>query len=399
MRVAIVHDWLYVVGGAERVLQGMLRCFPEADVHCLFDFLPQADRHGIGYETSKTSFLQHMPGMRRRHMLYLPLMPIAIEQTDLRNYDVVISSSFAVAKGVIVGPDQLHVSYVHSPMRYAWDLQHTYLEEAGLARGVGGLLARSLLHFMRIWDTRTSNGVDSYVANSKFVARRIQKTYRRDSEVIYPPVSVPLLLSELVKERFFLTASRLVLYKNTRLIVEAFRDLPNEKLIVVGKGPQLEQLRSLAPPNVTFLGFVHDDELHRLMAAARAFIFAAEEDFGIVLVEAQAHGTPVIALGRGGALETVVTEGPSPTGLFFAEPRADLITAAVRKFIRDEARFSRFNCHQNAWRFSEERFDFAFKAFVEDRWAAYGEKLAFPPMGGADIRIIAEPKSRIRVAP
>lgn len=368
MRVAIVHDWLYVFGGAERVLQGMLRCFPDADVHCLFDRLPQAERRRIGYESSKTSFLQRMPGIRW-HTLYLPLMPFAIEQTDLRKYDVIISSSFAVAKGVLTGPDQLHVSYVHSPMRYAWDMQHTYIEESGL-EGVCGFLARFLLHGMRIWDVRTIHGVDAYVANSKFVARRIQKSYRRDAEVIYPPVFVPPVLPQVPKERFFLTASRLVQYKNTRIIVEAFRDLPNEELIVVGNGPELTRIKRLAGPNVTILGFVEDDELYRLMAAARAFVFAAQEDFGIVVVEAQARGTPVIALGRGGARETVVTEGSARTGLFFAESRADLVAAAVRQFIEEEAHFSRVSCHRNALGFSEDRFGLAFKAFVQDRWVA-----------------------------
>ncbi len=374
MRVAIVHDWLYVFGGAERVLQGMLKCFPEADVHCLFDLLPQADRSRIGYVTSKTSFLQRIPGIRR-HTLFLPLMPIAIEQTDLRKYDVVISSSFAVAKGVITGPDQLHVSYVHSPMRYAWDMQHTYLEEARLNRGIGGVFARSLLHWMRVWDLRTVNGVDAYIANSKFVARRIQKLYRRDAAVIYPPVFVPPSLPQVPKERFFVTASRLVQYKNTCKIVEAFRKLPNEKLIVVGDGPELNRLKSIAGPNVSFVGFVPDEELYRLMAAARAFIFAAQEDFGIVVVEAQARGTPVIALGRGGARESIVAEGPAPTGLFFSEPTGELIAAAVQRFIADEARFSRANSHRNAQRFSADRFGAAFKAFVEDRWIALETEL------------------------
>ena len=392
MRIAIVHDWLYVMGGAERVLQGMLRCFPEADVHCLFDLLPEADRRRIGYASSKTSFLQRMPGIRR-HALFLPLMPIAIEQTDLRAYDLIISSSFAVAKGVITGPDQLHVSYVHSPMRYAWDMQHTYLEESKLDRGIGGVLARTLLHWMRMWDLRTVNGVDAYIANSRFVARRIHKLYHRDAAVIYPPVFVPPLLPHVAKERFFVTASRLVQYKNTAKIVEAFRDLPDEKLIVVGDGPELARLKSIAGPNVTFRGFVEDDELYRLMAAARAFIFAAQEDFGIVVVEAQARGTPVIALGRGGARESVVAEGPAPTGLFFAEPKAELIAAAVRRFIADEARFTRANCYRNALRFSAERFGSAFKAFVEERWSAFEARLFAQP-AQAEGRYPAQSDSR-----
>src|SRR5271157_5712814 len=179
MRIAIVHDWLYVLGGAEKVLKGMLACFPSADLFCLFDILSEEDRARIGYQRATTSILQRMPGIRKRHRMYLPLMPLAIEQLDLSAYDVIISSSYAVAKGVLTGPDQLHVAYVHSPMRYAWDLQHQYLSESGLEHGVKSWLARAMLQQMRLWDSRTAHGVDAYIANSHFVARRIRKTYGR----------------------------------------------------------------------------------------------------------------------------------------------------------------------------------------------------------------------------
>ncbi len=191
LRIALVHDWLYTVGGAERVLGAMLRCLPGADVHCLFDTLAPADRARIGYATSRTTFLQRLPGIRRRHRAYLPLMPLAIEQLDLGAYDLVISSSFVVAKGVLTGPDQLHLAYVHSPMRYAWDLQHEYLRRSGVARGLKGAYARMLLHYMRLWDTRTASGPDAFIANSHFVARRMRKAYGRTAEVIHPPVAVP----------------------------------------------------------------------------------------------------------------------------------------------------------------------------------------------------------------
>lgn len=250
-----------------------------------------------------------------------------------------ISSSHAVAKGVITGPDQLHVSYVHSPMRYAWDLQHQYLREAGLDHGLRSVLARALLHRMRLWDSRTANGVDDYVANSRFVARRIRKLYGRQAAVIYPPVSVPPALPRWPKERFFLTASRLVPYKNTRAIVEAFRELPDETLLVAGTGPELSRLKAIATPNVKFLGFVEQSKLEQLMGQARAFVFAAEEDFGIVVVEVQGQGTPVIALGRGGALETVIGDGPDATGLFFPASTPGAIANAVRKFAEREAVF------------------------------------------------------------
>lgn len=372
-RVAVVHDWLYTLGGAEKVLRSILRCFPQADLHCLFDVLDEEGRREIGHERAVTSFLQRMPRIARNHRLYLPLMPLAIEQLDLSRYDLVISSSFAVAKGVITGPDQLHVSYVHSPMRYAWDLQHRYLQEARLQTGPKSWAARLLLHRMRIWDARTASGVDRYIANSNFVARRLRKIYGRGAAVIHPPVHVPERPPATPKGDFFLTASRLVPYKNTRVIVEAFARLPGERLIVVGDGPDHARLKASAGPNVDLLGFVGDAELRGLMASARAFVFAAEEDFGIAPVEAQALGTPVIALGRGGALETVVARGPGATGLLFDEPEPAQVASAVERFIAEEARFSPEACFRNAGRFSQARFEREFRRYVD---AAYAEFVA-----------------------
>jgi glycosyltransferase involved in cell wall biosynthesis len=375
VRTAIVHDWLYTVGGAERVLASILRCCPSSDVFCLFDTLNPAQRAQIGYTASRTSFLQRMPRIRRNHRMYLPLMPIAIEQLDLRAYDLVISSSYAVAKGVLTGPDQLHLSYVHSPIRYAWDMQHRYLEESNLVTGLKSVMARLLLHKIRIWDTRTANAVDDYMTNSHFVARRIQKLYGRRAEVIHPPVDVPETVPVVTKQRFFLAASRLVPYKNMRVIVEAFAQLPGETLVVVGEGPERARLQSLAGSNVTFRGYVEDAELRGLMAAARAFVFAAEEDFGIVPVEAQGQGTPVIALGRGGALETVVADGAAQTGLFFDRPEPD----AVRRFVAAEHRFDPANCHRNALRFARERFEAHFSAHVAACRAAFDLRRMHPP--------------------
>ncbi len=375
MRVAIVHDWLYTLGGAERVLAAMLRCFPQAELHCLFDLLPQEARRKLGYETSKTSFLQRMPFIATKHRMYLPLMPIAIEQFDLSRYDLIISSSYAVAKGVLTGPDQLHLTYVHSPMRYAWDLQHQYLRESGVSRGPKGALARTLLHHMRLWDTRTANGPDAYMTNSHFVARRIRKIYGREARVIAPPVAVPPVCPDVVKQNYFFTASRLVPYKNVHLIVEAFRALPQERLIVAGEGPELPRLRALAGPNVEFVGYRQDAELRAFMASARAFLFAAEEDFGIVPVEAQGEGTPVLALGRGGARETVVTTGPARTGLFFDSPEPEAIAATVRRFVATEPSFRPQACHENAKRFETRRFEEAFTTFVRQQQLEFGRTL------------------------
>ena len=374
-RVAIVHDWLYVLGGAERVLAAILRCYPDADVFCVFDVLDEEDHRTLGFERSNTTFLQRMPFIRTRHRMYLPLMPVAVEQLDLRGYDLVLSSSYAVAKGVLTGPDQLHISYVHSPMRYAWDLQHKYLEESRLDKGVRSMLARVLLHRMRVWDQRTAHGVDAYLANSHFVARRIRKIYGRDATVIHPPVDVPSPYSPRPRENFFLTASRLVAYKNIRAIVEAFRLLPDEQLVVVGEGPEAATLHEIASPNVTFAGFVSDDRLRALMGAARAFIFAAEEDFGIVPLEAQAEGTPVLALGKGGARETIVVNGPARTGMFFEAAEAEPIAEVVREFAAAESEFSPELCYRNAARFSRDRFCQELSAFVEQELRAFRSRL------------------------
>lgn len=378
MRIAIVHDYLNTLGGAEKVLQSILECFPDAALYSLFDVLPSEDRAQIGYRECTTSFLQKMPGIAQRHRLYLPLMPLAVEQLDVSSYELVISSSWAVAKGVLTGPDQLHISYVHSPMRYAWDLQHEYLRVSGLEHGVKSWIARALLHRMRLWDVRTANGVDDYLANSQFIARRIVKAYGRSAHVIYPPVAVPSAVPAGSKADFFMTASRLVPYKNVDNIVQAFRQLPDEKLIVVGDGPEMHRLQQLAGDNVTFTGFVRGDELSGLLSAARAFIFAAEEDFGIAPVEAQAQGTPVLALRRGGARESVVERGEEATGIFFESPSPECIARAVSTFVRTETAFRPEHCHANARRFSKERFISEFSGFVNQRLAEFARGAGKP---------------------
>jgi glycosyltransferase involved in cell wall biosynthesis len=383
-RVAIVHDWLYTVGGAERVLSALIRSFPGATVYALFDTMTERDRVAIGHSSTHTSFLQNMPGIARWHRLYLPLMPLAVEQFDLSEYDLIISSSHAVAKGVLTGPDQLHISYIHSPMRYAWDLQHHYLREAGLTKGVRSWIVRLLLHRLRMWDSRTAFGVDGWIANSQFVARRIQKIYGQKAVVIPPPVKVPSHPPDVRKREHFLVASRLVVQKNVRSIVQAFTALPSEKLVVVGDGPERRKLQELASSNVEFRGHAPDLELRNLMRGARAFIFAAEEDFGIAPVEAQGEGTPVIALGRGGARETIVTTGATPTGLFFSRPEPAEIAAAVTSFLRNEKDYSSYQCWRNAVRFSEERFISDLAGHVRQEMTSFRERMhtgqEWPPM-------------------
>lgn len=368
MKIAIVHDWLVTYAGAERVLAALCETWPEADLFAVIDFLCDEDRARLGGKRATTTFIQQLPKARSAYQKYLPLMPLAIEQLDMSAYDLVISSSHAVAKGVLTGPNQLHISYVHSPIRYAWDLQHQYLHEASLDRGVKAKLARMLLHYMRMWDQRTASGVDEFIANSHFIAKRINKSYRRQSTVIYPPVDTSRFTLHEAKEDFYLTASRMVPYKKIPLIVEAFAAMPDKRLVVIGTGPEMERVRQVASANVTLMGYQSDEVLRQYMQRARAFVFAAEEDFGIAPIEAQACGTPVIAFARGGVLETIRgLEHEKPTGVFYPEQSVDSIVAAVRTFETHRQRISASNCRSNAERFGGERFKQEIKAFVEAR--------------------------------
>lgn len=357
-RIAIVHDWLESFAGAEQVLKELLGLFPEADLYSVVDFLSDADRARLGGRRPMTTFIQRMPGARKHFRAYLSLMPLAIEQLDLSSYEVVISSSHAVAKGVITGPDQIHISYVHSPIRYAWDLQHQYLEEARLTKGVKSWAARWMLHKLRLWDYRTAAGVDKFIANSQFIAGRIRKVYGREAQVVYPPVDVEKFnLQDKPRGDFYLTASRLVPYKKVAVIASAFSLMPDKKLVIIGDGSEMQSVRQAAGPNVQVMGYQPFDVLRDHMQRARGFIFAAEEDFGITPVEAQACGTPVIAYGKGGSLETVRGLGcERPTGVFFHEQTPEAVQDAVALYERNRAVFDPEVCRDHALSFSPERF-------------------------------------------
>ncbi|WP_350299563.1 glycosyltransferase family 4 protein [Peribacillus frigoritolerans] len=369
MRVAIIQDWLVTYAGAEKVLEEILKIYPNADLFSLVDYIPSDQRDFILNKKVNTSFIQKLPMAKKKYRSYLPLMPLAIEQLDVSKYDVVISSSHAVAKGVITGPDQLHISYVHSPIRYAWDLQHQYLKEAGLNKGLKGMLAKYILHKIRNWDYRTSNGVDYFLSNSDFIGDRIWKVYRRKAQTIYPPVDVLAFNLGGEKEDFYLTASRMVPYKKINIIVEAFSKMPDKKLVVIGDGPDYEKIKAKATSNVELLGYQSLEVLKDFMQRAKAFVFAAEEDFGITPVEAQACGTPVIAYGKGGALETVNGLGRSehPTGLFFLEQTPSAIVKAVEEYEEVGHLISSNVCRENSLRFSPERFRKEFRDFVEEK--------------------------------
>lgn len=367
-RVAIVHDWLPLYGGAERVLEQILILYPDADLYSIVDFIPQGKRKFLLDKSVHTSFVQKMPGAKRYYRHYLPLMPLAIEQFDLSKYDLIISSSYAVAKGILTGPDQLHVCYCHSPIRYGWDLQSQYLEHVGARSRLTEWAARILLHYIRMWDLRTAHGVNSFIANSAFVARRIKKVYGREARVIYPPVDTAAFTLDANKENFYVTASRMVSYKKIDLIVDAFTRMPDKELLVIGDGPDFKAIKAKAGPNVKLLGYQANDEFVGYMQRARAFIFAAEEDFGIVPIEAQACGTPVIAYARGGVTETVVA---GETGVFFKEQTSASLQAAVRDFEHHRAGLHPERCRMNAERFSVARFRREFSAFLEREWIAF----------------------------
>ncbi|WP_405051213.1 MULTISPECIES: glycosyltransferase family 4 protein [Serratia] len=380
INVGIIADWLVTYAGAEKVIKEFFEIYPEADLYSVVDFLSDESRINFKGKKAKTTFIQTLPKAKRAYQKYLPLMPFAIEQLDVSSHNVILSSSHAVSKGVLTGPDQLHISYVHSPIRYAWDLQHQYLKESGLDRGLKGMLAKWLLHKIRIWDCRTTNGVDHFVANSQFIARRIKKVYGRDADVIYPPVDVESFNFCSEKEDYYVTASRLVPYKRVDLIVDAFSAMPDKKLVVIGDGSEMKKIKSKAAGNVEILGYQPNDVMQKYMEKARAFIFAAEEDFGITPVEAQACGTPVIAYGKGGSLETVRPFGVTqPTGILFDQQTPQSVIAAVQHFEKIKDDFVAEDCRNHAMKFSCERFKKEMGEYITSKWEQFEEskKIAY----------------------
>ncbi|GAA4503866.1 hypothetical protein GCM10023158_34180 [Gluconacetobacter tumulicola] len=372
-RIAVIHEWLEKYAGSERVLEQVLLCYPSADVFVVADFMPEKQRGFLKGHIVRTSFIQKLPFAKRHFRKFLGLMPLAVEQFDLTGYDLVISSHHAVAKGIITGPDQLHVSYVHSPMRYAWDLQARYLEERGLRWGAMGLYTRWLLHRLRNWDARSASGVDLFIANSRYIARRVQKAWRREALVLNPPVAVEKFRLSSERQDFYLVVSRFVPYKRIDLIAEAFSRMPDRRLVIIGEGEGDAAIRAAAAScaNIEIRKPVRIDELVALMGKARAFVFAAAEDFGIVMAEAQACGTPVIAYGVGGACDIVIGENETdPTGVLFPEQTAEAIVAAVRTFEENHHRIRAETCRANSMRFSEEAFRRRFMEIVDEAMAA-----------------------------
>jgi glycosyltransferase involved in cell wall biosynthesis len=369
-RIAIVHEWLTTLGGSELVLKEMLAVYPQADLFALVDVLSPGDREALGLTGRKvqTTWLQHVPRIGRLYRHLLPLMPHAVRSHRLDGYDVVISNTHAVAHRVRVAPGTVHLVHCHSPMRYAWDLREQYLAEAGLNDGLTGTTARAVLEWIRKGDARAAQAPQAYVGVSEYIRARIQRCYGRSSTLIYSPADVEFFTPGAgcgvrgAHRDFYVAASRMVPYKRMPLIAEAFsRLLPDRELVIIGDGPEMPRVRAVAGPNVRLVGTQPREVLRDYLRRARAFVFAADEDFGILPVEAQACGTPVIALGVGGALETV---RDGETGLFFGEQTIEAIAAAVRRF-EEGPEFTVAACRANAERFSVARFRREFQTWVE----------------------------------
>ena len=369
LKYALVHEWLTpkAKGGSELVVQEILQHI-NADLYALIDFESTNPESYLYQRKINTTFLQKFPQARNGVQKYLPLLPLAIEQLDLNHYDVILSSSHAVAKGVLTNPHQLHICYCHTPMRYAWDLTFDYLKGDRQGQGVQGIIARYILHRLRQWDVISANRVDYFIANSQHTAKRIWRCYRRHAKVIYPPVNLEKFDFQPEKEDFYLTISRLVSYKQIYLIVEVFNQL-KKPLVVIGEGSQLDEIRQLAESHVQILGWQPHNVVKEYITRAKAFVYAACEDFGIALVEAQACGTPVIAYRKGGASETVkdIREYPQDgTGLFFDVQQPEALIEAVKTFEKLQTKIEPENCRLQATQFSPTIFKQSYLKFIED---------------------------------
>ena len=369
MKTAIVHEWLVNYAGSEKVVESFTNIWPDADVYTLVDFLDDDLREIIlKGKHAKTSFIQHLPYAKKQHRKYLPLFPKAIEFFNLKNYKLIISSSHSVAKGVRKRKNQLHISYCHSPMRYAWDEADYYLQGANLSSGIKGNIAHFALNYLRKWDVKSAKGVDYFITNSNHIAAKIKRIYNRHADVIYPPVDTQKFSLVTEKEDYYLTASRLVPYKRIDLIIDAFANMLDKKLVVIGSGPEKEKIKTKATPNVDVIGYQDFESLKGYMEKAKAFVFAAEEDFGIIVVEAMACGTPVIAGNYGGTAESVFD---GVTGILFPEQTVESIIQAVKRFdiISNSMSYKEIRLHSE--KFSRSTFEKNIKEYVNDKLKSF----------------------------
>jgi glycosyltransferase involved in cell wall biosynthesis len=367
-KIAIIHDWLVTFAGAEKVLEMIVKTFPKADIYTTIYFLPEDQAKFMKGRKVYTTFLQRIPLIKKLYRNFLFIMPYALKRFNLSGYDLILSSSHAVAKGVTSSQNQLHISYIHTPMRYAWELQEQYLQDFKYSNKMTAPFLRFLLKQLRRWDVENSDGVTHFIANSKYIQKRVSDYYNRDSIVIYPPVDIKKFSLSKERENYFITASRLVPYKKINLIAEAFQALPEMKLIIIGDGPERKCINAFSSSNIDVRGYVDDKTMIRLFQKAKAFIFAAKEDFGILPLEAQACGTPVIAYGEGGALETVVD---GSTGIFFYQQTVSSIIDAVNEFESVQSIFNPSNIREHARSFSPDQFLSAYRKFVVEAYTDF----------------------------
>lgn len=368
MNIALAHEWLTNYAGSEKVIENIKEIYKEAPIYTTVynpDNLPKELKN----IDVRTTFLQKYKKARTNHRMFLPFMPLAWEQFNFNEYDVVLSSSHSCAKGIIAPPSTMHVCYCHSPMRYAWEFYWEYLERENVGK-IKKILIPLIMNYIRMWDAISANRVDYFIANSKNVAKRIWKHYRREADVIHPPVKTSYFNIQDKDEEFFLIVGRLVAYKQVDLAIEAFNEL-GLPLVVIGSGPQFDYIKSIAKSNIKILGRQPDEVIRDYYAKCRAFIFPGEEDFGITPLEAQASGRPVVAFGKGGALETVVE---NETGLFFAEQTIESLKDAIQKF--NHLNFDKLKIRENALKFDEEIFKKKIKGYIDEKYIEFNSEMS-----------------------
>jgi glycosyltransferase involved in cell wall biosynthesis len=373
MKTVIVHDLITTIGGADSTLESIYNLYP-TPIYTLIANEDAVKNSFFKNATIFTSFIQKLPWGVKKYRSYLPFFPVAIEQFDLREFDLILSSSFIVAKGLISNTDQLHICYLHNPIRPAWELYHPFLSHQNNGKGIKGFFTRIIFHYLRWWDVMSSNRVDHFIANSNFTAKRIKKIYGRNSVVIYPPVNVDSFPLEEEKDNYYVTASRLVYHKRIDLIVEAFVNMPDKQLIVIGDGPEFKKLQKCASKNILLLGHQPKDMLIKYLQKAKAFVFAANEDFGIAPIEAMACGTPVLAYKKGGSAETVIN---MQTGLLFSDQTKGCICACVKEFEAMPYVFDAKMISAYAQKFSKQRFENEYRSYVERKADEYFNTTTF----------------------
>jgi glycosyltransferase involved in cell wall biosynthesis len=373
INVALVHDWLTGMRGGEKVLEILCELYPEAPIYTLL-YNQGSLKDTIESHLIKSSFIDRLPFKSKKYPYYLPLFPTAIEMFKLKDFDVVISTSHCVAKGIISGPNTLHISYLHTPMRYVWDMYHDYFKNENLG-WIVRLLTPVFANYLRMWDVSSSNRVDKFIANSRHVAKRIEKFYGRKSMVIHPPVNTDRFPVSRISGDFFLVVSALVPYKKIDLAVRTFNIL-GWPLIIIGSGPERKKLEKFARPNITFLDWQPHEELHRYYSTCKALIFPGEEDFGIVPVEAMSCGKPVVAYGRGGILETIIdskeNDPEKSTGVLFKDQNEEGLIGAMEQF--QQLNWNPDFISRHARKFDRKEFKKKLSEFIEESVRKYFER-------------------------